>query len=392
MRSSVALALASLAVASPAFAVVTGNLEYRFVTIAGTGALPNQGTGIADGTVLGPNTVITADNALIRQRIALQVRAVGIGGDFVGNAFNGSNTALVPGSTIVAQNLGVFGSGGGISFGDGTIAGNSLANSPFPTSIGGMVAGSSWTGFQGVIGTGTLPAQAWPFTQANPPAPANPSNTGAGGAWVEVARFRWESSDLTARTIAATFTNNPGVTAAFVGNSVASASFPDADNEVNGSVTYATSLANLPAIINNFSFLIEGGVGNTAPTSVASPAMITADPFVNPDALDLVLASFTDADGDNVSVTLDAADVAAIEALGGSVTVAGNNGTAPTIVLNWDAPNAAIGQTFTIDYTYTDGTDAGGAPLSTSVTVVPAPGALALLGFGGLIAGRRRRA
>lgn len=383
-------ALAVAGIAGSAFGVVTGNIEIRFVTIAGTGALPNQGTGLADGTVLGPNTVISADNPLIRQRIAIQARAINIAGDFQGLGVDGSGQPA-PGSTFAAQNLGMWGFGGALSFADGTIAGQSFGFSIFPgvggTTLGGTVVGNSWSGFQGSIPS-TQAAQSWSFANPNPPAPANIGNTGAGGAWVEVARFRWESSDLTARTIGANFVNNDGVTRAYVGNSFAAVTPPNADEELDGSVQYANSLANVPVSVGQFSFLIQG-VQNVDPDAIITPGLITADPFVNPDAMNLVLASFSDDDGDNVDV--DIVNDGGIGALGGTVSIVGDNGLTPQIVVTWDAPNAAIGQVFNIPFTFTDG---NGNVLngSTSVTVVPAPGALALLGLGGLVAGRRRRA
>ncbi|MBX3385063.1 MAG: hypothetical protein KF768_00670 [Phycisphaeraceae bacterium] len=378
-------ALAVMAVAGTALGQVTGQIEYRFVTVAGTGALPNQGTGLANGTVLGPNTLISADNALIRQRVALQVRTINIGGTFSTQSFNGSNTALEPGVVLPAQNLGIFSVLGGVSMGDGSIVNPSLAFAPWTTTQPGMVAGSSWNNFQGVMGTGTLPAQVWPWPSANPPAPNNPANNGAGGAWVEVSRFFWESSDLTPRTIAGAFA---GLGNAYVGNGVASASFPDPDEELNGSVTYTQFFASgLQQNINGFSFLIQQGQTNEPPTSMTFPAVITADPFVNPDALNLVLASFSDPDGDNVSVMVT--NDGGIGALGGALSI-GGTATNPTIVLNWDAPNAAIGNTYTVQFSFSDG-ELGGTG-SVTVQVIPAPGALALLGLGGLVAGRRRRA
>lgn len=138
------------------------------------------------------------------------------------------------------------------------------------------------------------------------------------------------------------------------------------------------------------SVTLQFGTTNTAPVAAVTNRVITANPLVNPDASNLSLATFSDADvGNTIDVTIT--NDGGIGALGGVVSILGDNGATPSIVLNWDAPNAAIGQTFTVAFSYTDGTAALQSGTVT-VQVIPAPGAAALLGLGGLLAARRRRA
>lgn len=385
MKKTVALsALAVAALAGSAFGQATSTIEFRFVTIAGTGSLPNT-TGLADGTVLTSNTAITP-SATIRQRIALQARVIDVAGTFTTQQFNGSQTALVPGTVSPASNLGLFSFGGSINMGDSTIrTPGQVISGAWGTGLAGVVAGSSWSNIQRSIGTGTYAAQTWP-EGGTAPLPPNPSAASLGSnAWVQIASFFWESNNSAPRTVSGAFAPIAAANTAFIGNGVASATFPEFSD---GNVVYSQVFAvGSTQNVQNFSFQI--GSTNTDPNLVSTPANITADPFVNPDALNLVLASFNDVDGDNVTVSN--LNDGGIGALGGSVSVSGNGGLNPTIVLNWDAPNAAIGNTYVVSFNYTDGI---GNVLqgTTSVTVVPAPGALALLGLGGLVAARRRRA
>lgn len=379
--------LAVVGLAGSAFGVATGNIEFRFVTIDSVPGFDNT-TGLASGTVLGANTVITPAGATVRQRIALQGRAINIGGDFTSQQLNATQTALQNNVVSPAQNLGIFAYSGSLGLSDGAFFAPAALHN-YAQGLAGVVSGASWTGFQRSVNLGVLAEQAWTFPNAAP-APANPTFTGAGGAWVSLASFIWESNDLSPRTISGNFTPLALGNSAFIGNGVPSATIPSLFAP-NGNITYGVSqqAAGIDIAVSNFSFLIEGGMTNTDPDVLSTPAVITADPFVNPDALNLVLASFTDADGDSIAVAIT--NDGGIGALGGSVSIVGNNGLAPTIVLNWDAPNAAIGNTYDVSFTYTDGQ---GNTLTgqSSVSVVPAPGALALLGLGGLVAGRRRRA
>lgn len=147
------------------------------------------------------------------------------------------------------------------------------------------------------------------------------------------------------------------------------------------------SMLPLPSVTLNFA----GGPTNTPPTAATTNRIITANPVVNPDASNLSLATFSDVDaGNTIDVTIT--NDGGIGALGGVVSIVGDNGATPSIVLNWDAPNAAIGQTFTVNFSYTDGVIPTALTGSVTVQVIPAPGAAALLGLGGLLAARRRRA
>lgn len=377
-----------LCAAAPAIGVVTGNIEYRFVTVAGAMALPNQGSGLANGLVLGPNTVIAADNPLIRQRVALQARTVNIAGNFTGQSFNATNTALDPSATILAQNLGLFGMGGSLSMADGQLVGVELNAAPFSQQAAGTVVGSSWSGFAAALPSGPLPSQVWPAANPLPPSPNNPAGTGVGGGWVDIARFSWESSDFSPRVINNTFTPNTAATSALVGNSVTNATFPDSIAGIDGQVTYAPVAAALPVSGTSFGFIIEACTCSEL-VSVPSPATVTADPLVNPDASNVELATFFDTDGANISVTLNSGDLAALVALGADVSIPGNFTGAPRITLTWDAPAAAIGSTYVLRYTFAN--DLVEHVGQTSVTVVPAPTALAALAMGTMLVRRRRR-
>lgn len=118
------------------------------------------------------------------------------------------------------------------------------------------------------------------------------------------------------------------------------------------------------------------------------PVNVVANPG-GPDAVNLVLASFTDPEGGNVDVAI--ISDGGLGLVGGTVSITGDNGANPMIVLNGEFNNAAIGQSFIVQYSGSDGVN--DAVLgSVTVTIVPAPGAAALLGLGGLLAARRRRA
>jgi uncharacterized protein (TIGR03382 family) len=105
------------------------------------------------------------------------------------------------------------------------------------------------------------------------------------------------------------------------------------------------------------------------------------------DATNLVLVSFSDVDvGDTIDVT-----IVSDGGLGGRVSISGDNGATPAVLLNGDFTNAEIGRSFVMSYTATDG-EAPGILGSVTVTIVPAPGAAPLLGLGALLAARRRRA
>lgn len=127
-----------------------------------------------------------------------------------------------------------------------------------------------------------------------------------------------------------------------------------------------------------------------APPAVAvSNRVIAADPFTSGDANNLTLASFSIANPSGfVDVTI--LNDGGIGVLGGVVTILDDNTASPSIVLNWDAPNVAIGQVYTVTFGYTDGI----VPLQTgsvTVQVIPAPAGAAVLALGGVWAGRRRR-
>lgn len=126
-----------------------------------------------------------------------------------------------------------------------------------------------------------------------------------------------------------------------------------------------------------------------APAVAVTNRVIAADPFTSGDANNLTLVSFSIANPAGfVDVTV--LNDGGIGAIGGVVSIVGDNTAAPLIVLNWDAPNIAIGQTFTVAFMYTDGIV---SPMTGSVTVqvIPAPSAIVFLGLGGFLAARRRR-
>lgn len=124
------------------------------------------------------------------------------------------------------------------------------------------------------------------------------------------------------------------------------------------------------------------------PTVTVSNQTITADPFVNPDSQSLVLATFSSLAQSKLDVTI--LGDGGIGAHGGVVSIVNDNTEDPSIVLDWNAPNAAIGNTYTVTFTYTD--SVGDIQTGTvNVSVIPAPGAAALLALSGLFATRRRR-
>lgn len=140
---------------------------------------------------------------------------------------------------------------------------------------------------------------------------------------------------------------------------------------------------------NMGSIALQFAQSNSPPVANVTNRVIIADPFTTPDANGLSLVTFADANPGNtidVIITNDGG----IGALGGLVSILGDNSATPSIVLNWNAPNAAIGQVFTVTFAYTNGI-AGLQTGTATVQVIPAPGSAALIAFGGLLAARRRR-
>lgn len=204
---------------------------------------------------------------------------------------------------------------------------------------------------------------------------SNPSQNA--GNWWGLYSFEYQSTAAGSKTFAVT-TNQATLQIYRNGSAVL------LDNVEGGNPAQEVQFLPLPSVSLQF------GDSNTAPTASTTNATITANPLVNPDANNLTLATFTDANvADNIDVTIT--NDGGIGALGGVVSaIDGTTGNA-RIALNWDAPNAAIGQTFTVTFSYTDGIAAAQTGTVT-VQVIPAPGAAALLGLGGLLAARRRRA